>query len=364
MKRKTILDRIEEVEAKIGYTFEKKHLLVQAFTRRSYAEEEMAAHNEELEFFGDTVLGYVVVKELAYRYGRESSGMMKGYRFALDEGEMTETKAALVRKESLAEAMESLQIAEYLIVGAGDEKNEIWKEMSVREDLFEAILGAVAIDCGWDMAVLEPLVKRMLGLDDKLEYGIDRNGEEDLRYVEEAFEEVYGGVAVPQYEIEEDGDCPGFYQCTLWLEYKMEDYEACGYGRTEEGAKLMAAKMARKKIEQLRRRKETVMEAIGDLDRSRAVNQLQELWQKGIIDEPQYEIESLERSNRTGNDLWSCYCFVGEIETDECIEGSKGKAKNAAAYDMLLLLVGRDPMVERAKRKLDEKKNSKNSEQK
>ena len=73
----------------------------------------------------------------------------------LDEGELTEIKKQLVQKNTLADAIDNLGIAYYLIMGKGDVEKNIQDSLSVKEDLFEAILGAIALDSNWDIEALQ-----------------------------------------------------------------------------------------------------------------------------------------------------------------------------------------------------------------
>ena len=70
------------------------------------------------------------------------------------EAELTETKKLLVQKKTLANRIDELGIGYCLLMGSGDTQQNIGQENSVKEDLFEAILGAIAIDCNWDMEKL------------------------------------------------------------------------------------------------------------------------------------------------------------------------------------------------------------------
>ena len=81
------------------------------------------------------------------------------------EAELTETKKLLVQKKTLANRIDELGIGEYLLMGSGDIQQNIGQENSVKEDLFEAILGAIVIDCNWDMEKLQNAVEIMLSPD-------------------------------------------------------------------------------------------------------------------------------------------------------------------------------------------------------
>ena len=89
------MTNLQHVEKQIGYSFKNGELLLQAFTRRSFAEENKnTPHNEILEFYGDKALDLVVMKKLNEYFGtQEENG---AYRSVLDEGKLTEIKSRLV----------------------------------------------------------------------------------------------------------------------------------------------------------------------------------------------------------------------------------------------------------------------------
>ena len=64
------------------------------------------------------------------------------------EGELTKLKSRMVEKKKLSRRMDEMGFAKHLVMGNSDIKNNVLNEMSVKEDLFEAIVGAVALDSG------------------------------------------------------------------------------------------------------------------------------------------------------------------------------------------------------------------------
>ena len=119
---------IKFIQDQIGYTFKNQELLVQAFTRRSYSMEKGGQDNEVLEFIGDKALDFVVVKQLSEEFGHYSKKYQNWEKWGkteetgtfisdLDEGELTEIKKQLVQKNTLADAIDNLGIAYYLIMG-------------------------------------------------------------------------------------------------------------------------------------------------------------------------------------------------------------------------------------------------------
>ena len=150
------------VEKVIGYTFKNKSLLRQAFTRRSFTQENGGHNNEILEFIGDKVLDVTVVKILTDCDGEINAH--GEFQTINGEGRLTKIKATLVERKSLAFRMKTLNLARFLRMGRGDLLNHIEEQEKVQEDLFEAIVGAVTLDCGWDMKIASDVVERMLAI--------------------------------------------------------------------------------------------------------------------------------------------------------------------------------------------------------
>lgn len=155
---------IPEIEKKIKYTFKDKSLLVQAFTRSSFCNENRHGgrgyvSNEVLEFFGDSVLSTAIIslllKEKTERYEH-------GIYTELREGDFSNIRSKLSDKRNLSQSMAELGLQRYLQMGEGDAKLGIENEPSVMEDLFESIIGAVYIDCGMEIATVIKTVSAML----------------------------------------------------------------------------------------------------------------------------------------------------------------------------------------------------------
>ena len=186
---------------KTGYSIRSLGLLRQIFTRSSYTEEFGGENNEILEFIGDQVLSYYVVKAIAGRCEAWSRGQ---YRFRLRENRFTAARRELVCNEALARHIDEWGLAQYLIVGSSDLHNQVDQQTKVKADLFEAILGGIAVASSWDAAVLEEAVCRMLDLDERLAAMIG----EDRRFVPFDLENAvtvlkeqaeHGFCSVPKY---------------------------------------------------------------------------------------------------------------------------------------------------------------------
>ena len=130
-------------ESKIGYAFEDKGLIEQAFTHRSYLNENRAAgreHNERLEFLGDAVLELVVTEFLFAKYPAHA------------EGDLTAYRAALVNTVSISDAATKLGMNEYLLLSRGESKDTGRARQIILANAFEALIGALHLDAGYKVA--------------------------------------------------------------------------------------------------------------------------------------------------------------------------------------------------------------------
>jgi ribonuclease-3 len=134
------LDGIEQV---LGVTFHDKDTLRQALVHRSYLNEHPdfpIGHNERLEFLGDAVLELAVTEHLYQNYENP-------------EGELTNWRAALVNGERLADACHELGAEEYLYLSKGEAKDVNSKARRyILANAFEALIGAIYLDHGWEPA--------------------------------------------------------------------------------------------------------------------------------------------------------------------------------------------------------------------
>jgi len=134
-----MIDFVKEVEERIGVKFKKAETLHQAFVHRSYLNEKPQPgmeSNERLEFLGDAVLSYVVAERL-FRDCPECQ-----------EGDLTEWRGYLVRRDSLAQFARVKGLGDFLLLGRGEEGAGGRLRAQNLASLFEAVVGAIAIDRG------------------------------------------------------------------------------------------------------------------------------------------------------------------------------------------------------------------------
>ena len=127
---------LEDFCQTIGYRFHDIELLRRALTHRSYG----AAHNERLEFLGDSVLNCVVALELYARFPQ------------LTEGELSRLRANIVNQPSLATVALKAGFGEQLRLGEGELKSGGARRPSMLADSVEAVIGAVFLDGGFESA--------------------------------------------------------------------------------------------------------------------------------------------------------------------------------------------------------------------
>ena len=134
------LEKIEEFEKSIGYSFNDKALIDVAFTHSSFTNEARVKtkSNERLEFLGDTILDMVVSEYLFKNYDKKS------------EGWLTRTRSRIVCTDSFAKASEKFELTKYLRFGMGEKKQGGKLKKHVKADTFEAMCAAIYLDSSYE----------------------------------------------------------------------------------------------------------------------------------------------------------------------------------------------------------------------
>ena len=148
------------LEEKIGVTFLNKKILEEAFTHRSYLNENPPPagglernHNERLEFLGDAVLELIVTGHLFLNFPDKA------------EGELTSFRAALVNANMLSEIAQNLNLNDYLLLSRGEAKDLGRARQYILANVFEALVGAIYLDRGY--AAADKFIKKNPKLLDK-----------------------------------------------------------------------------------------------------------------------------------------------------------------------------------------------------
>jgi ribonuclease-3 len=140
-----------EVEARLGCAFADKSLLHRALVHRSYYNEHpdcALEDNERLEFLGDAVIGFVTGEYLYHRFPE------------LAEGPLTTLRAALIRRDALAQLARRFDLGSFLLMGTGANSDRVRDGPATLCAAFEALIGALYLDQGLDATqrFLEPLI--------------------------------------------------------------------------------------------------------------------------------------------------------------------------------------------------------------
>ncbi len=121
---------------KLDYTFAQPQLLQRALTHRSYSQ----AHNERLEFLGDSVLNCAIA---AYLYDHYPD---------LPEGDLSRLRSNLVNQQTLCALAQGIGLGEHLLLGEGERRSAGHRRPSILADAMEAVFGAVFLDGGFAAA--------------------------------------------------------------------------------------------------------------------------------------------------------------------------------------------------------------------
>lgn len=233
------MDRLEnnhlkELQKKLGFRFKDIIHLRRSLTHRSYANENKLApteHNERYEFLGDAVLELGISHLLMDHFPSHS------------EGELSKLRASVVNEVQLAEIARRLELGNYLYLGKGEDQTGGRDKPSLLADAFEAILGAMYQDRGWDKAfgMVKHYYEPVLGAVSKGDYIKDFK----TQLQEEAQSRFH---AVPKYRlVKESGpDHQKIFEVNLFIE---EQLYGVGTGMSKKSAEQEAAKKALEKLQ-------------------------------------------------------------------------------------------------------------------
>lgn len=137
------MDGLAALQERLQHSFRDPRLLQRALTHRSFS----ADHNERLEFLGDSVLSLAVSSLLFERLG------------SMPEGDLSRVRANLVKQDTLHRLAVELELEGAINLGEGEAKSGGHKRPSILADALEALIGAVHLDAGYEVA--EQLVHRL-----------------------------------------------------------------------------------------------------------------------------------------------------------------------------------------------------------
>ncbi|MCR5254311.1 MAG: ribonuclease III [Acetatifactor sp.] len=211
------------LEERIGYKFKDRSLLMRALTHSSYTNEQKinkVEDYERLEFLGDAVLE-LVTSETLFREHPE-----------MKEGQLTKLRASMVCEQALAYCAKDIKLGDFIKLGKGEEASGGRNRESITSDVMEALIGAMYLDGGMDVArkhietfILNDLEEKVLFVDSK-----------------SSLQELIQGVLHRDFEYEFVGEKGPEHDKTFEVKIVMDGEEiGRGEGRTKKAAQQAAA---------------------------------------------------------------------------------------------------------------------------
>lgn len=226
---------LDNLEERIEYAFKDRSLLARALTHSSYANECRVEQgdNEQLEFLGDSIIGFLVSEYLLVNHPD------------LSEGQLSKLRAQLVSSSSLFRSTSGLELGRFLRLGKGEEKSRGRKKPAVLVDATEALVAAVYLDGGMDAArrfVLKQLAKDL---------GNILSGRFVLSDYKSRLQEKLHLLreALPEYSVIDESGPDHQRRFSVRLTIGGEP-TAQGQGETKKNAEQDAARQALEKVEQ------------------------------------------------------------------------------------------------------------------
>ena len=186
-----------KLEDKLGYSFNNKDLLGLALIHKSYNNIE---NNERLEFLGDAILNAVISEYLYLRFDSENEGLL------------TRMRSYFVKAEMLTNKAEELGLTEYIKMSKGTANLDKKRKNSILEGVFEAILGSVFLDGGWEKVknlILDVFDDEFNSISADMEF---RDSKSELQ---ELFQSMK--VSPPEYSLK---NTKNGFECTLSFDNK------------------------------------------------------------------------------------------------------------------------------------------------
>ncbi len=218
------------LEKELNLSFKNKDLLIQAFCHRSYINENpdfYLTHNERLEFLGDAVLELITTEYLFLKYPDKP------------EGEMTGWRASLVNSGILSDAAKEMNFEDFLLLSSGEEKERGKARKYILSDTFEAFIGALYLDRGYEVA--KKFLKKEL-IEKKLPEIIEKKLFKDPKSLfQEKSQEIVN--ITPSYQVLEEMG-PDHMKHFVVGAFLEKELVAKGEGSSKHEAELKAAEEA------------------------------------------------------------------------------------------------------------------------
>jgi len=210
----------KDLQNRLGYTFQDEALIELALTHKSFSN---ISNNERLEFLGDSILNSIISEYLFNRFNNQKEGLL------------TRMRAYLVKAETLTIKAEELSLEKVVKLSKGTANLSKERKNSILEGAFEAVIGAIFIDGGWEAAkdiTLKAFSKNLAALSEDMTF---KDAKTELQ---ELFQSLKSDL--PKYIVEDIGK--GKFSCTV--KYKDMVFESSGTSKriaeTNVAMKLLA----------------------------------------------------------------------------------------------------------------------------
>ncbi len=222
------------IQKKINITFKNSDLLLEVFIHSSFKHENPEIHvnhNERLEFLGDSILNMIVTEYLFFSFPQKS------------EGSLSKLRSLLVNCEMCSNYINILEIGNFLLLGKGEKKNYERGKISTQGNLFEALVGAIFIDQGLEIAK-----QFILNLLPNINTLASLNTIHNKNKLQDYYQKKYGSH--PTYELVNTDEKNKEKIFHIQVKFK-NNIIGNGYGKSKKEAENQAAINALKKIENL-----------------------------------------------------------------------------------------------------------------
>lgn len=182
------MKEVEELLKTIGYNFNNRELLKNSLTHSSYSSEhklDYSFNNERLEFIGDAYVDAAIGAEL-FRIMKDAP-----------EGVLSKNRADVVREESLADVARGINLGDYIYLGRGEDATGGRQKDSILADTFEALVGAIIIDGGYDAG--KEVILRLLK--EKIELAVEGKLRQDYKTILQEKLQEKGNTIKMKYSI-------------------------------------------------------------------------------------------------------------------------------------------------------------------
>jgi len=315
---------INDVENIIQYEFKNKTLLKQAFMITD--NENIPFSNEVLRTIGKRVINYSLTQILIEFFGTFNERGM--FRTKNSNVEFNDLLNSFYSKDIFARNIELFGLSKY--INQSDDGNLF----NADRKLFEAIIGAVALDSNWNMVIINDVLSFMLDFDYYLDHGFDDLAGNFLVLVYNYCVENNLNSPVFEYDINDKNNIIEFKtKITIYVNKTTLSFS--GVGETKSISRMNAAKLAYTYLVENNYVK-TLKNLNIEVSKDSAMKQLENLAMEGYFTLPEFDTFDLE-------DGYEAVCMV-----DECDLSFKGRGKtdseaiNEAAYKMLNHLLGKD----------------------